>query len=80
MKNIDCLVDTKENGWQNKAINNLERLGVTILRNIINEENLNDINTHANDILKNRSISGLHGYIQKILLKKCMTDFLSLLR
>ena len=47
MKNISCLVDIEESGWQEKAIKNLEKLGVTILRNIINKENLSNINTNT---------------------------------
>ena len=76
MKNIDCLVDIKETGWQEKATNNLDKLGVTILRNIINKENLKNINIDTKNILKNRSLSGLHGYIQKDPFKKMYDGFL----
>ena len=76
MKNISCLVDIEESGWQEKAIKNLEKLGVTILRNIINKENLSNINTNTKNILKNRSVSGLHRYMQKDPFKKMYDGFL----
>ena len=76
MQNINCIIDTSESGWHEKASKNLDTIGVTVLRNIVNKETIQKINSDVKDLLSKRSMSGLYGYIQKDAFKKMFDGFL----
>ncbi|MDG2397248.1 MAG: phytanoyl-CoA dioxygenase family protein [Flavobacteriaceae bacterium] len=76
MNSYSEYIDVKSKDWQSKAINSLSQNGVVILRGIVSELVIDQINNKANKVLSNPSALGRIGFYQKDSYKKTYDGFL----
>ncbi len=75
MRNHNECVSINEEKWQSKALEKISVDGVAVLRGIVNDNDMHNINKKVKNVLSHPSLLGSVGYYQKDPYKNSTMDF-----